>query len=61
MMSNCETCGGEFVSGTIECLDCGARQFYMHVKTEYDEYMKSMEKGKPLQCQAQDPRTGHRR
>ena len=38
-LSACETCNGAFVSGTIECLQCGAAQFYRHTRVEHEEYV----------------------
>ena len=40
MMARCETCGDEFVSGTIECINCGATQFYKHLKSDVEEHEK---------------------
>ena len=46
MMARCQACDKEFVSGTVECLSCGARQFYKHLTAELREYTKQVEKGK---------------
>ena len=40
MMARCETCGDEFASGMVECLKCGATQFYKHLKSDVEEHEK---------------------
>ena len=42
LTSQCQACGNEFVTGTVECLRCGSIQFYPRTNAEAQEIAKDM-------------------